>query len=388
MTARRKDGTEVELMFNASPLRADDGRVIGVVVIATDISDLIATQELLEEAEGRYRTLVEQLPAVSYIAEPGAKGTWQYVSPQLERMLGFSQEEWTADPTLWARRIHPEDRDRVLEEEERDSILGVPLASEYRMITKDGRVIWVRDEGVLRAERGERVHYEGMLTNVTERKSFESQLQFLADHDPLTGLFNRRRFVQELDLEIKLMRRDGHPSSLLMLDVDGLKQVNDAMGHQAGDALVRQTAEVLRDRLRGTDSVGRLGGDEFAVLLRGSRVNEAAAVAQVLLDRFRGREQVASAEPIRPTISIGLTACAATSPAPMRRSGPPTGRCTRPSAPAATGWRCTRGGCLRAPRAAAPGPTRSATPSTRTGSCSTASRSSTSPAGRSTATRC
>jgi diguanylate cyclase (GGDEF)-like protein len=146
-----------------------------------------------------------------------------------------------------------------------------------------------------------------MLTNVTERKSFESQLQFLADHDPLTGLFNRRRFVQELDLEIKLMRRDGHPSSLLMLDVDGLKQVNDAMGHQAGDALVRQTAEVLRDRLRGTDSVGRLGGDEFAVLLRGSRVNEAAAVAQVLLDRFRGREQVASAEPIRPTISIGLT---------------------------------------------------------------------------------
>jgi diguanylate cyclase (GGDEF)-like protein/PAS domain S-box-containing protein len=294
-------------MFNASPLRSDDGRVIGVVVIATDISDLIATQELLEEAEGRYRTLVEQLPAVSYIAEPGAKGTWQYVSPQLERMLGFSQEEWTADPTLWARRIHPEDRDRVLEEEERDSILGVPLASEYRMITKDGRVIWVRDEGVLRAERGERVHYEGMLTNVTERKSFESQLQFLADHDPLTGLFNRRRFVQELDLEIKLMRRDGHPSSLLMLDVDGLKQVNDAMGHQAGDALVRQTAEVLRDRLRGTDSVGRLGGDEFAVLLRGSRVNEAAAVAQVLLDRFRGREQVASAEPIRPTISIGLT---------------------------------------------------------------------------------
>jgi len=307
MTARRKDGTAVELMFNASPLRSDDGRVIGVVVIATDISDLIATQELLEEAEGRYRTLVEQLTAVSYPAEPGAKGPWQYVSPQLERMLGFSQEEWTADPTLWARRIHPEDRDRVLEEEERDSILGVPLASEYRMITKDGRVIWVRDEGVLRAERGERVHYEGMLTNVTERKSFESQLQFLADHDPLTGLFNRRRFVQELDLEIKLMRRDGHPSSLLMLDVDGLKQVNDAMGHQAGDALVRQTAEVLRDRLRGTDSVGRLGGDEFAVLLRGSRVNEAAAVAQVLLDRFRGREQVASAEPIRPTISIGLT---------------------------------------------------------------------------------
>src|SRR3954447_4303396 len=307
MTARRKDGTNVELMFNASPLRDDRGRVTGVVVIATDISDLIAVQELLQEAEARYRTLVEQLPAVSYIAEPGAKGAWRYVSPQLEPMLGFSQQAWTSDPTLWARRIHPEDRDRVLEEEQRDTILGVPLASEYRMITKDGRVIWVRDEGVLRAGPGEGTHYEGMLTNVTERKSFESQLQFLADHDPLTGLFNRRRFVEEVDLEIKLMRRDGHPSSLLLLDLDGLKRVNDAMGHQVGDTLVRQTAELMRDRLRETDSVGRLGGDEFAVILRGSRVNEASAVGQDLLDRFRKRERVLSIEPTHPTISVGLT---------------------------------------------------------------------------------
>jgi diguanylate cyclase (GGDEF)-like protein/PAS domain S-box-containing protein len=306
MTARRKDGVEVELMFNASPLRTDRGPVAGVVVIATDVSDLMEAQERLREAEGRYRSLVEQLPAVSYIAEPGPDGPWRYVSPQVQQMLGFSPEEWTSDPTLWARRIHPEDRDRVLEEEQRDTMLGVPLASEYRLITKDGRVVWVRDEGVLRAEPGERAHYQGMLTNVTERKSFESQLQFLADHDPLTGLFNRRRLVQELDLEIRLMRRDGHPSSLLLLDVDGLKQVNDTLGHQAGDALVRQTAELLRDRLRETDSVGRLGGDEFAVLLRGSRVNEAAAVAQDLLERFRNRE-VLSAEPIRPTISIGLT---------------------------------------------------------------------------------
>ena len=307
LRARRKDGSEVHLMFNASPLSTTDGRVTGVVAIATDVSDLVAAQERLAEAEGRYRSLVEQLPAVSYIAEPGANGVWRYVSPQLERMLGFSQEEWTSDPTLWARRIHPEDRDRVLEEEQRDSVLGVPLASEYRMITKDGRVVWIRDEGVLRAGPGERAHYEGMLTNVTERKSFESQLQFLADHDPLTGLFNRRRFVEELDLEIKLMRRDGHPSSLLMLDLDGLKRVNDTMGHQIGDTLLRQTAELLRDRLRETDSVGRLGGDEFAVLLRGSRVNEAAAVAQDLQERFRTRERIISAEPIRPTISIGLT---------------------------------------------------------------------------------
>jgi diguanylate cyclase (GGDEF)-like protein/PAS domain S-box-containing protein len=307
LVALRTDGSEVHLMTNASPLQNTAGQVTGVVIIATDVSDMIAAEERLRAAEERYRSLVEQLPAISYIAEPGAKGVWRYVSPQVEAILGFTPEEWIADPTLWARRIHPEDRDRVLEEEERDSAQGVPQASEYRMITKDGRVLWMRDEGILRAAPGGRPHYEGMLTDVTERKSFESQLQFLAEHDPLTGLFNRRRLIEELTLEIKLMRRDGHPSSLLMLDLDNLKEVNDSLGHQAGDALVRQTAELLRDRLRETDSVGRLGGDEFAVLLRGSRVNEAAAVAQDLLERFRGHEQILPGEPMRPTISIGLT---------------------------------------------------------------------------------
>jgi diguanylate cyclase (GGDEF)-like protein/PAS domain S-box-containing protein len=307
ITALKKDGSEVHLMFNASPLRTGDGETIGVVVIATDIGALVAAEERLREAESRYRNLVEQLPAVSYVAEPGAEGEWRYVSPQLERLLGFSPEEWTSDHTLWARRIHPEDRDRVIEEEERDSVRGVPLASEYRMITRDGRVVWIRDEGVLRAGSDGRPRYEGMLTDVTERKTFESRLQFLADHDPLTGLFNRRRFTDELDLEIKLMRRDGHPSALLMVDIDKLKQVNDTLGHQVGDALVRQTAELLRQRLRETDAVGRLGGDEFAVILRGSRLNEAAAVGEDLLERYRAREQILAGEAVRPTVSLGLT---------------------------------------------------------------------------------
>jgi len=307
ITALRKDGGEVHLMFNASPLRDGDGETIGVVVIATDIGDLVAAEERLREAESRYRSLVERLPAVSYVAEPGAEGEWRYVSPQLERLLGFSQEEWTRDPTLWARQIHPEDRDRVIEEEERDSVRGVPLASEYRMITRDGRVVWIRDEGVLRTGQDGRLRYEGMLTDVTERKTFEGRLQFLADHDPLTGLFNRRRFTDELELEIKLMRRDGHPSSLLMMDIDKLKQVNDSLGHQVGDALVRQTAELLRQRLRETDAVGRLGGDEFAVILRGSRLNEAAAVGEDLLERYRARDQVVAGGAVRPTVSLGLT---------------------------------------------------------------------------------
>jgi PAS domain S-box-containing protein len=104
--ALRKDGGEVHLMFNASPLRRDDGETMGVVVIVTDVGDLIEAQERIREAESRYRSLVEQLPAVSYIAEPGPDGAWSYVSPQLERLLGFSPEEWIGTRP-WGSRSPP-----------------------------------------------------------------------------------------------------------------------------------------------------------------------------------------------------------------------------------------------------------------------------------------
>jgi diguanylate cyclase (GGDEF)-like protein/PAS domain S-box-containing protein len=285
--ARRRDGSHVDLHFDITPLMAEDGAVAAVVVNAHEVDEgvpaalrALSTAHSLEP-EGE---LIDRLPAVVYVAEPGESGRWRYVSPHIERMLGYSPGEWVSNPSLWADRLHPDDRPRVLEEENRDVASASPIASEYRLLTRDGQIIWVRDEAVLRVDPSGERYYDGLLTDITERKGFESQLQYIADHDSLTGLFNRRRFIAELEVELKRRRRGDEPTTILMVDVDGLKDVNDMMGHHVGDELLRATAQAMATRLRESDTVSRLGGDEFAALLRGADEKHAFAVATELLE--------------------------------------------------------------------------------------------------------
>jgi PAS domain S-box-containing protein len=134
----------------------------------------------LTEAEERYRTLVEQIPAVIYINETDEVATARYVSPYYETMLGYTPQERLADPELWVRILHPEDRERVLEESRRSEETG-EFRTEYRMIAKDGNVVWVRDEGVLlRDDVGRPLGWQGVLTDVTKRRQAEEALGRLA----------------------------------------------------------------------------------------------------------------------------------------------------------------------------------------------------------------
>jgi PAS domain S-box-containing protein len=133
----------------------------------------------LRAAEDRYRTLVERLPAITYVAELGADGPWHYVSPQIESILGFSPEEFLADPMNWMNNIHPEDREIALEAEKLFQETHELFHAEYRMIARDGRVLWFRDEGVmLQAGAGEqRQMMQGVLYDITEHKRLEDQLR-------------------------------------------------------------------------------------------------------------------------------------------------------------------------------------------------------------------
>jgi diguanylate cyclase (GGDEF)-like protein/PAS domain S-box-containing protein len=240
-----------------------------------------------EGVERRYRTLVERLPVVSYVAEYGPQGRWTYVSPQIEQMLGYTPAEWTADPSLWASRIHPDDRERVLAEEELCARGGGPLAIEYRMIARDGRLVWVRDESsdATSDTKDRTAKVEGLLADITEQKEAQAELRHRADHDALTGLLNRHRFEQELDFWLQRTR-----GAVLILDVDHLKLVNDSFGHAAGDRVLRTVAETLRTGVRGEDVLARLGGDEFAVLLLGTGEEDARARATELLHAVRSHD--------------------------------------------------------------------------------------------------
>ena len=133
----------------------------------------------LRAAADRYRTLVERLPAITYVAELGADGPWHYVSPQIESILGFSPAEFLADPMNWMNHIHPEDREIALAAETLFQETHELFQAEYRMIARDGRVLWFRDEGVmLQAAAGEnRLLMQGVLYDITEHKRLEEQLR-------------------------------------------------------------------------------------------------------------------------------------------------------------------------------------------------------------------
>jgi PAS domain S-box-containing protein len=184
----------------SSPIASQDGKVLGTFAVyygeprtpdaehvqlvthATHLAGIAIEHDRakaeLRAAEARYRTLVERLPAITYIAELGAGGPWHYVSPQIETMVGFSPEEWLSDPMNWMNHIYPEDREIVLDAENLFQQTHDLFHAEYRMCARDGRVLWFRDEGVLLEQsEGRGLLMQGVMYDITERKRLEDELR-------------------------------------------------------------------------------------------------------------------------------------------------------------------------------------------------------------------
>jgi PAS domain S-box-containing protein len=171
----KRDGTTFPIEIRPRHLPYSGRRIRVTSVI--DLTERKQAEEALIMSEERYRTLVEQLPAVTYMQET-ENATLAYVSPQIESMLGYSPEEYLANPDLRWQTIHPEDRGWVLREDIRTDETGEPYSVEYRRISRDGRVVWVREEAMLvRDSEGRPLFWQGILMDVTERKHQEEALR-------------------------------------------------------------------------------------------------------------------------------------------------------------------------------------------------------------------
>jgi len=193
------------------------------------------------------------------------EGQILYVSPAGSAITGYSIEELSAFPEMCITIIHPDDLERWVNHIHEADFLGEPKPIEFRIITKQGKTIWISHNcRPIYGKDGVFLGISGSNRDITERKLTEDRLRHLSTHDDLTGLFNRAYFETELE---RLGGGRQFPVSVVMLDVDGLKEVNDKHGHATGDILLQKTAKVLMEVFRAEDVVARVGGDEFAILL-------------------------------------------------------------------------------------------------------------------------
>ena len=282
------------------------------------IGALVDVTDRAIEGELRYRSLVEQIQAITYVADWAPDAPLRFVSPQIEGLLGFPPEDWVSDRGLWAARLHPEDRERVLAGERRAHAEETDLDAEYRMIAADGSVVWFWERAaIVRDAAGRPAHTQGVMVDVTGRKlaearleEAEAELRRLAFHDPLTGLPNRSQLDVRLRAAVGRARRRDRAVALLFIDLDNFKLVNDSLGHSAGDRLLRRVAT----RLGGVEEPGGLlarhGGDEFLVLLDDLEPDAAEAAARAAADdiavRLAKPFQIAGAE-FHVEASVGIS---------------------------------------------------------------------------------
>jgi diguanylate cyclase (GGDEF)-like protein/PAS domain S-box-containing protein len=265
-SCHRKTGEDVPVEVHLGAVEGPAGRYL--VVTLRDVSDLRRGEAARFEAEAKYVSLVEGIPAITYIDPVDENQNSIYVSPQVTELLGISQEEWLTNPYCWRHHVHPEDEQRAWDEYVEAYRNQESLTHEYRMVHEDGHVVWVSEQAfIVRNEHGEPWLIQGVIFDITERKKAEEQVAFLAYHDKLTGLPNRALFEEMLELALARARRHELGVGVLFLDLDNFKLVNDSMGHHAGDRLLVELAERLLGCTRETDLVARQGGDEFLLLL-------------------------------------------------------------------------------------------------------------------------
>ena len=223
-----------------------------------------ATEAALRTSEQRYRLLVDQTGAITYIAKLDAPDRLIYVSLHATSILGFAPDEWLDDPELWLRQVHPSDQAAV-----RAALACVTTSHqaaprEYRMLHRDGRVIWIHDEAaVVYDEARQALYLQGLLTDISEHKAAQQQLRHAVLHDSLTQLPNRTLFAEQLEHCMNAARQQaGAPSgAVLFIDLNNFRMVNDSLGHSTGDELLQAIGRRLRACVQPTDLVARFSGD-------------------------------------------------------------------------------------------------------------------------------
>lgn len=260
----------------------------------------------LARSEAQLRATLENTPnvAVQWYDDAGRIIYWNSAS---EKLFGWKAEE-ALGKTLDTLNHTPEtavEFQRIFAMIRQTGCPYGPFESEIR--TRDGRMGWTQSNAFAIPMAEDSIAFVCMEVDITERKLFQQELERQAQIDYLTGVNNRRNFMQMAETELSRAQRYQSPVSLFMMDIDCFKQINDSRGHKAGDMVLRKLAEICRQTLREVDIIGRIGGEEFAVLLPETGKDRAIEVAERLRAAIDGCEAPIDNElPLRFSVSIGV----------------------------------------------------------------------------------
>ncbi|HWL72320.1 MAG TPA: diguanylate cyclase, partial [Burkholderiaceae bacterium] len=267
----------------------------------------IAEQEriskALRETEEHFRNAFDYAAIGMALVSP--QGSWLRVNRSLCDLIGFTEAEMLA--SNFQTVTHGDDLQHDLANLYR-LMQGETLTCqvEKRYVHKSGQIVWaLNNVSLVRDVDGDPVHFIFQIQDITERKRVEAALQNLSLIDELTGLYNRRGFMAVTEQHLAAIRRNKQVPVILYADLDGLKTINDSLGHHEGDRALKKTGDILKDTFRTSDIVARLGGDEFVVL---AAIGE-EEVADSLTERLQERFDICNAQASRPyqlSISVGV----------------------------------------------------------------------------------
>ncbi len=243
----------------------------------SDVEKTLQELEAIIHKEELHLTndIINNSPVVVFVWNNSANWPVQFVSENVVNLLGYTANEFITGKVNYNNIIHPDDIEQVNSERVSNRGSMQFLHKPYRLITKSGMVKWVDDSSTcVFNEHGDVAYYQGVLVDVTQRelsrqKMLKNQrsLQRLAHHDPLTGLPNRILLLDRLKQSIKKIKRIKKCTALLFIDLDKFKEINDSLGHNAGDKVLKSVAKRLLESVRAMDTVARVGGDEFIVIM-------------------------------------------------------------------------------------------------------------------------
>ena len=300
----RRDGSDVWLRMSLAPINLGNNDIISHVCMFEDITERIQTEINLKESERSMSMLLSNLPGMAYRCKYDRDWTMQFISEGCYELTGYPPESLIHSKDItFNDLINPDFRELLWDKWTEVLQNHAVFREEYAIITADDEVKWVFEQGRgVYNEKGEVEAIEGLIIDISKQRKREDEILFLTYHDVLSGLYNRRYYEEA---KLKLDTKENYPLSVIVGDINGLKLINSAMGHQEGDVLIQKVASVLAQCQRPGDVLARTGGDEFSILMPNTTYEEADRVVHIIGRICDEQREKSHEEAYHVSISVG-----------------------------------------------------------------------------------